>query len=534
MNSVVEMRSNVTDHSDVPIPPKAGSGAEGVDGIFALDGQSENLRSKTIRGGAVTFTAQGIRVVLNVASTVFLARLLTPYDFGMISMVTGVTGFVEAFKDAGLSLATIQRERITQEQVSTLFWVNVGLSAFLMVIVLALSPALATFYHEPSLAWVAAAISITFLLGGLAVQHQALLRRNLRFRQLAVIDVISLGSGIVTGIVMASMGFRYWALVWMNLVTAATNVIAVWIALPWRPGVPKRHCGVRPMITFGGSIVATRFIFSFVSNTPNILIGWYWGAGAVGLYQKAYSLLMFAIDQIHGPVAAVALSPLSRVQSDAERFRRYFLAGYSIVISLALPLVVVSAVFSEEIIRVVLGPRWNEAVEVFRWLAVGSIFVVLLNPLGMVLQASGRAVEQVKITIVDSSLIIIAYVAGVKFGPIGVAIGFVIMRALLYIPISYAMLRGSGIGLAKILQTVLVPLVASAVAIVVGIVLKLGLRAGHGELVIVLLGTLLMSSTYAFILLVVFKKWAFYRGVLLELIPAKLTSISGRFARRTS
>src|SRR5436190_10599834 len=187
MNSVVEMRSNVTDHSDVPIPPKAGSGAEGVDGIFALDGQSENLRSKTIRGGAVTFTAQGIRVVLNVASTVFLARLLTPYDFGMISMVTGVTGFVEAFKDAGLSLATIQRERITQEQVSTLFWVNVGLSAFLMVIVLALSPALATFYHEPSLAWVAAAISITFLLGGLAVQHQALLRRNLRFRQLAVI-----------------------------------------------------------------------------------------------------------------------------------------------------------------------------------------------------------------------------------------------------------------------------------------------------------------------------------------------------------
>ncbi len=534
MSSVVEMRTTVTDRSDIPTMPEAGLEARTADDVFAVESQSANLRSQTIRGGAVTFTAQGIKVVLNLASTVLLARLLTPYDFGMISMVTGVTGFVEAFKDAGLSLATVQRERITQEQVSTLFWVNVGISAVLMIVVLAISPALAMFYHEPSLTWVAAAISVTFLLGGLTVQHQALLRRNLRFRQLAVIDVISLGTGIITAIILAWMGFRYWALVWMNLITAVTNVIAVWVALPWRPGLPKRHCGVRPMITFGGSIVATRFIFSFVSNTPNILIGWYWGAGAVGLYQKAYSLLMFAIDQIHGPVAAVALSPLSRIQSDPERFRRYFLAGYSIVISFALPLVVVSAVFSEEIIRVVLGPRWSGAVEVFRWLAVGSIFVVLLNPLGMILQASGRAVKQVKITIVDSILIIIAYVGGLKFGPVGVAIGFVIIRALVYIPISYAMLRGSGISLAKLLQTALLPLVASAVAVVAGIVLKLSLRGGHGELVILVLGTLLMSSTYAFILLVVFKKWEFYRGVLQELIPAKLTFISRWFARRAS
>ena len=374
-----------------------------------------------------------------------LARLLTPGDFGLVSMVTGVTGFAEAFKDAGLSLATIQRERITQQQVSTLFWINVGLSIILTALVLALAPVLAVFYHDPRLSWVAAAIACTFLLGGLTVQHQALLRRNLRFKALAVIDIISLATGVLTAIGMAVMGFHYWALVGMTLMSAVTNVVAVWIILPWRPSRPQRGSGVRPLVNFGGNIVTIRFAYCFVSNAPNVLIGWYWGAGAVGLYQKAYSLLMFAIDQIHGPVAAVALSPLSRVQSEPERFRRYFLAGYFIVISFALPVVVISAVFSEEIIRIVLGAQWGGAIAIFRWLAIGSIFVILLNPLGMVLQAAGRAARQVKITLIDSALVTGAYLAGLSFGPVGVATGFVIVRGLSYIPITCAMLKGTGI-----------------------------------------------------------------------------------------
>jgi PST family polysaccharide transporter len=318
---------------------------------------------------------------------------------------------------------------------------------------------------------------------------------------------------------MALSGFRYWSLVGMTLMTALSNTVGVWIALPWRPGRPERGCGVRPLITFGGNIVATRFIFSFVSNAPNVLIGWYWGAAAVGLYQKAYSLLMFAIDQIHAPVANVALSPLSRIQSDAERFQRYFLAGYLIVVSFALPVVVVSAVFSEEIIRVVLGVQWGGAVAIFRWLAVGSIFVILLNPLGMVLQAAGRAARQVKITLFDSALVTGAYLAGLKYGPVGVAIGFVIVRAIVCVPISYLMLQGTGITLRRLFGTASLPLLAAFAASFAGALLKLSLRGAINEFVLMLIGASVMLSLYAFILLVVFGKWEFYRGVLEELLP---------------
>lgn len=516
----------MTYQSNTPIAPRVDSVVTSLPEnnnheLFLVDCSSTNLKSKTIRGGAVTFIAQGMKVSLSVGSTMLLARLLTPGDFGLISMVTGVTGFVEAFKDAGLSLATIQREHINQQQVSTLFWINVGLSAFLMAVVLALSPALALFYHEPRLTWVAAAIGCTFLLGGLTVQHQALLRRNLRFKELAVIDIISLATGVLTAIGMAIAGFRYWSLVGMTLMSSLTNVVAVWIVLPWRPGRPQRGCGVWPMISFGGNIVMIRFLYSFVSNAPNVLIGWYWGAGAVGLYQKAYSLLMFAVEQIHGPVAAVALSPLSRVQSEPERFPRYFLAGYSIVISFALPVLVVAAVFSEEIVWVVLGAQWSGAIGVFRWLAIGSVFVILLNPLGMVLQATGRAARQVKITVIDSTLVIGAYLAGLRYGPVGVAIGFVVVRGLSFIPITYAMLKGTGIGVGRLSRTALLPLIAALLATGAGLMLKFSLEGTMTAFFLVTLGTCLMFSIYSLMLLVVFGKWEFYRNVLQELLPRR-------------
>src|ERR1700730_4523164 len=113
MSNTVEMPVKMTYHSNIPAVPRAGSPEANfphASGLFAVDQGSINLKSKTIRGGAITFIAQGIKVALYVGSTALLARLLTPSDFGLISMVTGITGFVEAFKDAGLSLATVQRE----------------------------------------------------------------------------------------------------------------------------------------------------------------------------------------------------------------------------------------------------------------------------------------------------------------------------------------------------------------------------------------------------------------------------------------
>src|SRR5207237_1933354 len=157
-----------------------------------------------------------------------LARLLTPKDFGLFAMVTTVMAFLRVFKDAGLSTATIQREDITHGQVSNLFWINVAMSGAIGLLLAAGSPAIAWFYREPRLVPITLVLSSTFLLSGLAVQHTALLNRQMRFQAIAVVQVGSMLVGIAVGIGMAWHNYSYWSLVGGNFATVAATLLLAW------------------------------------------------------------------------------------------------------------------------------------------------------------------------------------------------------------------------------------------------------------------------------------------------------------------
>jgi len=158
---------------------------------------------------------QGGRFLIQMVSTVVLARLLTPADFGLIAMVTAVTGFASLFKDLGLSMATVQKAEVTHEQVSVLFWVNVAISVLIALITAALAPVIAWFYGDPRLTAVGMALSLAFVFGGLTVQHQALLRRQMRFTALAIIPIVAMVAAVMAAIISATLGAGYWALVIM-------------------------------------------------------------------------------------------------------------------------------------------------------------------------------------------------------------------------------------------------------------------------------------------------------------------------------
>jgi len=172
------------------------------------------------------------------ASMMVLARLLLPQDFGLMAMVTAITGFLAVFADLGLSMATIQRPEISHVQLSTLFWVNAALGAGVMLVTVATAPAIAWFYGEPRLAWIALTLSGAFLVSGLAVQHQALLRRHMRFGVLAWIEISAVAAGAAAGVGLAWSGAGYWALVVMQLAVAAVATAGAWLMYRWRPGLP--------------------------------------------------------------------------------------------------------------------------------------------------------------------------------------------------------------------------------------------------------------------------------------------------------
>ena len=212
---------------------------------------SDELKRKSVRGGVVAVCAQGAKLVLQMATMMLLARLLSAEDFGLQGMAAVLTGFLGIFRDAGLGAATIQRLEVTHEQISTLFWINVAVGAALATFTAVLAPVLVAFYGEPRLYWIAVISGVAFVFSGLAAQHQALILREMRFVTLAKIDLLSLAISSAVGVVMALFGWRYWSLVGMTVVGSIVGAACVWLAVPWVPGPPRRKCGVLSMLHFG-------------------------------------------------------------------------------------------------------------------------------------------------------------------------------------------------------------------------------------------------------------------------------------------
>jgi PST family polysaccharide transporter len=331
------------------------------------------LGARAARGGAVTMASQGLRFGVMILMTAVLGRLLTPRDYGLVGMVGILLGFVALFKDLGLASATIQREELTQREVSTLFWLNLGFSVCVMLLTAGVAPLLAWFFGEPRLVAVTAAYSVGFVFGGLAVQHEALLRRRMRFAALAGANLAALFVNAATTIGLAWLGFGYWSLVYGQLALGAAYAVCVWGVCGWRPGRPGRLAEVRALLAFGRDLTGFTVINYFARNLDNLLIGRVWGAVQLGFYAKAYQLLLLPIDQVIEPVTSVAVPALSRLNEEPERYRQAYLRLLEKVAMVTMPLMAFMVVAADWVVRVVLGPQWDESARLFAVLGVAGV-----------------------------------------------------------------------------------------------------------------------------------------------------------------
>jgi O-antigen/teichoic acid export membrane protein len=390
--------------------------------IFKTDHLSKDLMGRSVRGGVLTLTSQGTQFIILSISTVTLARLLSPADFGLVAMVTTVTTLAAGLADLGLSEATIQREDINHDQVSTLFWVNLGIGFLLTLATVALAPVFVWFYREPRLKGVAVALSLLFLINSLRVQPDALLKRQMRYSQIAIRDIVSIGCGVAVAIVIGWKGAGYWALVALSLTWSSLQMALSWMLVGWVPGPPRRDARVGSMVKFGGNVASSYFIFNLNRSADNVLIGWYWGAGPLGLYSRAYNLLLMPLRQINGPASTVAISALSRLQSEPERFARYYLRAVNLVLWIIAPLFAFLFVAAKPVIILTLGHKWVQAAPVFRILTLSALAQVLLESTIWLFVSLGQAGRFLKLLLVLSPIIVSSFAIGLPFGISGVAL----------------------------------------------------------------------------------------------------------------
>lgn len=396
-----------------------------------------DLKERTISSGTVTLFSQAIVFVLTFASTMILARLLTPRDFGLIAMVSTVMAFAGILKDAGLSTATMQRDGVTHAQVSNLFWINLGVSAGMGMVVACLAPVLAWFYKEPKLVGLALVLSTTCLLNGTTIQHQALLSRQMRFKALALIQVGSLTIAILAGVLMALLGSGYWSLVGLNIAQAIANIALTWSVCRWRPQLPVRRCGTRSLLNFGVNMTGANLVRCLTQNMDTLLIGRFYGAAAVGLYSRAMALLQRPLNQFMGPVTTVFEPALARLQNDSERYRRTFLQAYNATALAGVTGTGLMLPLAHPITLVLLGQKWERTAPIFAGFSFAALFIPLVNTAGWLFISQGRARDWLVVNSVCGIISIIGICAGLPFGPAGVAIGWSLSGLFLGMPYFY-------------------------------------------------------------------------------------------------
>lgn len=446
--------------------------------VFSTEHLHANLTQRSVRGGMITLSSQGTQFLLQTVSTVVLARLLLPVDFGLIAMVTAITGLGQAFADLGLSEATIQNPEIGHAQVSTLLWVNVAIGIALTLLTAALAPLLALFYHEPRLLHITLVLSITFLIGSLRVQHDALLRRQMRYVSLAVRDITSWAIGVPIAITLAMHGFGYWAIVLLPLTVNTVQMLLSWILMPWLPGLPVRGAGVRKLIRFGGGVASSYVVMTVTGNADNVLIGWFWGASPLGLYSRAYNLLMLPVRQLAIPGRSIAVPGFSRVQDDPERLARYYLRATNLMIWMIAPVFGYLVVVAEPLITVVLGAQWRQSAPVFQLLAIFAVGQLLDELTVWLLVSRGESRRLLRAILITSPIIIAGYAIGLPFGIRGVALaGSLAMLATQPYMLKVAF-RNSPLTLLRTGRAIVLPICTSLLA---GGVAELTLRMLHPE-----------------------------------------------------
>jgi O-antigen/teichoic acid export membrane protein len=428
--------------------------AQSVAAYFEDHSASKDLGRRALRGGFVSLAMQYGNGALQILAAVILARLLAPEDFGLVAIVTVLTSFAPLLIDFGLGDATVQRSKITQRQVNSLFWLSSGIGLAVAVIVAVCSPLIAWIYGEPRLEPIALCTAITFVLGGMSNQHLALLRRSMQFGRVANIQVLSTLAGIAIAIVVAICGFGYWALVLRPVVSTLCVAVGAWFVCPWRPGFPAFDAEVKPMVRFGLHVMGFSVIATMAKSVDRIALGLRYPPDQVGYYQNATALyensILSALIQLH----IVASAALSKLQSDAGALRQKYEAALSALAFFFMPAAAILSVVAEDLTVILLGEKWRLAGSLLSILALRGIFQVVEGSQGWLHLSIGRADRWRNWGLITAAVQVVAVLGGLPFGAEGVAIAMVIASMLIAVPsITYAG-RPIGIGAALVIRAV--------------------------------------------------------------------------------
>jgi O-antigen/teichoic acid export membrane protein len=439
--------------------------------------EKADIRRKVASGLGWKAVSQVLRQLTRLAVLVVVARALSPHEYGVAGMVLVFSSLVLIFADLALGTALVQRATLTELERSTVFWTSAFVGVVVTLLTVALAGPVASFFGEPDVEPLLRVFALSFILTSLMTVPNALLSRQMAWRGLELRSMGATVAGAATGVSLAVAGAGPWAIIAQQVVISATSLVLTWVLSAWRPRLQFSFAQLWHLGSFGFRLFGTRLVFYMERNADNLLVGRVLGPAALGVYSLAYNVMLVPLEQVGGPMAEVLFPALSRMQDDHARMRAAWLRAVRLLAALVAPAMLVLIVVADDVVAVVLGPKWSAVAPIVQVLAWVGLHQSLQRFNSSVLQALGKGRTLLRYAIFTSTVCLSGFAIGLHWGVQGVAVGYCIASTIVAPVYLVATTRASGMRVTDFFRAVGGVMIAAALTAAAVGAAQLALRA---------------------------------------------------------
>lgn len=385
---------------------------------------NQNLKEKTAQGLFWAFLSSGGMQLLNLIIGIFLARLLSPGEYGIVGMLAIFTLLAGNLQDSGFGVALVNIKDIKHNDYNSVFWFNVGISLLLYLILYLCAPLIASFFHQPCLVSLSRFVFLGFIIASLCISPNAMLVRNLKMKEKAITSLSALLISGTVAVVMALKGFSYWSLATQQVLYNVIICFGRYYYTRWHPTFKVDFTPVKQMFSFSYKVLITAILTTINNNVLTVIFGRLFPAQAVGNFTQANKWNIMANQLVTNTVAQVAQPVLTRVGDDNERQRRVFGKMLRFTAFMAFPAMFGLALVAPQLIIATIGEKWAESIPLLQVLCISGAFIPLYTVYQNLFLSQGKSDTYMWLTITQIAIMLIAVLACHWLGIMAMVIAF--------------------------------------------------------------------------------------------------------------
>ena len=351
----------------------------------------QTLKEKTAKGLFWGGLNNGVQQLLNLLFGIFLARLLSPDDYGMVAMLSIFSLIAASLQESGFTAALANKKEVKHEDYNAVFWFNIGLSALLYLLLFFAAPLIAAFYRTPELIPLARYTFLGFFMTSFGIAHNAYLFRNLMVKQKAISQMVALTASGCVGVTLAYMGFAYWGIATQSLVYIGVLTLCYWYFSPWRPTLTWNFSPIHGMFGFSVKLLITNIFTHINNNFLNLVLGRYYSEAEVGYYSQATKWNNMGQFAITSMINGVAQPVLAEVANEQERQQHIFRRMLRFSACVSFPVMLGLGLIAEELIVIAITDKWLPSASLMQLLCVWGAFLPVMGLYQQLIISKGKS-----------------------------------------------------------------------------------------------------------------------------------------------